>query len=478
VASASEAPWRATDGWLLAGLAGLALVLKLPVLGTPGYWDEMGYLTQAQWLSERELFRVLPGTRPTAAFWGHPPGLHLSAAIPFKLFGPSLTLAHLVIAGFAAIGTAATFLLGRLWHEARTGALAALLLLLSPIYLAQAGLFLADLPVAALGVLCVYLASTKRYVAYLLVASYMVMLKETAMALVAAVALFRLLTSDQPWRVRAADALRHAAPLLVIGTFIVTQKAVTGNAFFIFDFAFEPFAVTSLGQMAAQAWDITRWLFVEQHRWVLTLAVVASCAVHPAARRQRSLLMLGLVVLLSGYAFTVMFFIARYLLPVLPFYFILAAAALTSLAGAGTGRKVLAVAAPAFMVWALLREPPRDVSETNLHYLRSVRLYAAMADTIARRFPNARILTEWPPGNKLESPLLGYVDRPLRVIWFRPGEPLPESDLALVSSPANAQMRALAALATASGWPAVRRLADGPFEILLYETRLPARTPY
>lgn len=466
--------WRTAGPWIVAGLAILVLAVKWPTLGAPAWWDEMGWMRQAAWLSENGVLRVLPGTRPDAAFWGHPPGLHLTAAIPFMLTGPSRWVAHLVIAGFAAVGVCATFLLGRLWYDARTGALAALTLLLTPAYFAQAGLFLADLPVAALAVLCAYLAVTQRYLAYLLVASYMVMLKETAMAVVAAVALLRVLSGHVPVGVRVVEAMRYAAPLLVIGGFIALQKLVTGRAFFIFDFAFEPFTVTSPGAVARQALAITRWLFVDQFRWVLTLAVVLDLVVHRASVTRPALLLLALVVPLSGYAFSVMYFVPRYVLPVLPFFCVVAAGAALRLARSGNRRTVVAVAVPALMAIALLRESAQGSGETDLSYLRGMEVHRAMARTIAERHPDARILTEWPNGLELDDPLYGYVERPLRVLWYRPDEPLPQAELALVSSPANARMDALARVAERAGWTVMSRMADAGFTVTLYATGLPA----
>jgi hypothetical protein len=148
----------------LLSLAALVILLKLPTLARPAYWDEMGWVSQAHWLSERNLLRALPGLRPPWMFWGHPPALHLTLAALWKLLGPSMSVAHLLIAGFAALGVCGTFLLARLLYNEKTAFFSALFLLLSPLYLAQSGMFLADIPVTSLGVLSIYLALRDRFI--------------------------------------------------------------------------------------------------------------------------------------------------------------------------------------------------------------------------------------------------------------------------------------------------------------------------
>src|ERR1051325_5050203 len=163
--------------------AALVFFAKLSILNVPLYWDEMGWAHQAHWLSGVNLARALPGLRAADAFWGHPPALHLTLASLAKVFGYSIVLAHLIAICFAFIGVWFTFLLGRLLYDAKTGFFAALLLFLSPIYFAQSGMFLADMPVAALGVASVYFALRRKFWAYVVSATYMVFIKETSIAL-------------------------------------------------------------------------------------------------------------------------------------------------------------------------------------------------------------------------------------------------------------------------------------------------------
>jgi dolichyl-phosphate-mannose-protein mannosyltransferase len=451
----------------LLSLAALTVCLKLPTLTTPAYWDEMGWTNQAHWLSGQNLLRALPGLRPASMFWGHPPGLHLTLAVLWKLVEPSIWGAHLLIACFAALGVCGTFLLARLLHDTRTAWVAALLLLLSPLYLAQSGMFLADVPVAALGVLSAYLALRNRYGPYLVCASYMVLVKETSIALVVALVIYLCLRARPLDRRGLVAALRYAAPLGVIGAFVLLQTLTTGRLFFIYDVPTELFDL-SLRSVWRQVLVVTEWIFVAQQRYVFTTLIVLDLALHGATRGRRGRRLFALIVLLSGYSFAVLYFLPRYILPVLPFFYIRAAAALTGLVRPPVMKTAVGIGTVGLMGCSLLVQGFSGNGEYNLTYRDAVRLQKAMIDYVASEFPHARTLTVWPHTSQLHYAVLGYTRRPLPTKRFSAEADLADSDLVLVSIPEVGRMSELRALAQTNGWRQLRRLENGPIRVELY----------
>jgi 4-amino-4-deoxy-L-arabinose transferase-like glycosyltransferase len=451
--------------WPLAYLVVVVVLLKVPTLGTPAYWDEMAWLGQAAWLGHEPLWRVVPGLRPDDAFWGHPPGLHLTAASAFKVFGTSIELTHLVILGFAVLGVVSTFLLARLLYDGVTAWLAALLLLLCPLYFAQAGMFLADLPVAALGVTCVYLALTRRYLVYLLCASYMVLLKETAAALVVALVVYLCLTVARRSRDELLGALRYGVPLLVLAAFVLVQRIATGEFFAIYEFEFQLFDPT-LAAMQRHLELVTEWVFLHQYRWVLT-AFIAADLLWSGVRHRKDAWLFGLIVLLSGYSFVALYFLPRYLLPVLPFFYALGAASVVRVFRTARVRVVGIVVLVAAAALALATQPFIGNGETGPRYLDVVSAHQAMADDIAARDPTGPVLTQWPFSLALSRPVLGYVDQPVRAIEYTRSSDLRRADLAVVTNAAEqAELRALLAR---EGWPAVQRVQHGDVVMVLHE---------
>src|SRR5688500_15789215 len=458
----------ASPSFGMVSLAVATILLKLPTLETPAYWDEMGWLRQAYWLSENNLLRAIPGLCAASAFWGHPPGLHLILATLGKVFGVSPTTAHALIAVLAALGVCATFLLARFWYGVRTALLAVLLLLLSPIYLSQSGMFLGDVPVAALGVLATYFLFKDRYVPYVACASCMVLLKETAIVLVVALLLYRFVVLYPIRQARLRDVARYSIPLAVIGAFILVQKATTGHFFFIYDFDVELFQRTP-ALMRAQFRLITRAIFIDQYRFIFTALIVLSLLVNAKARR-RELWLFAFVVALSGYSFSVLYYLPRYLLPVLPLFYILAAASLLDLARRPRLQLVAASAALGMMGWSLRAQHFTGNGEQHFRYLDIVAMHKAAIDRLARDHPGARVLTTWPHTGELTWPLFGYVHQPMRTEHFRVESDLRAADIILVSQPSNGP-EVLRELARRDAWRLILRQEKESAWIELYARR-------
>lgn len=452
-------------------LAAFAVLVKLPWLGTAAFWDEMAFLSQAGWLAAQGLLAALPGFRPDAQFFGHPPGLHFAAAVLFKVFGSSIVVAHALISCLGAIGIVATYLLVRAGHDVRMALLGALLLLLSPAWFSSAGVFLADLPVAALGALCAVFVLRSQLLPFLVTASCMVLIKETAVSLVIALAAFRLLTQRPVTRATLMDAVRYTAPLLVFVAFIGWQKVATGKFFYIYDFETDALFDVGIADALQKAARITHWIFVAQFRWLMTLAIALNLATSAEARRRPELLLFALVTVTSGYAFSVLFYMPRYVLPVLPFLYSLGAISLLALARTPVRQLTTGAVAMALTLWSLFRDPYRGHGEDNLQYLGIVRLHQAAASEVATRYADTRIVSAWPIAAELSDPLLGYVQAPLRVRWFTGPADIAEADMAIISRPANDVAVRLEALVRSSGWHTASEWRHGVHGITIYERR-------
>jgi 4-amino-4-deoxy-L-arabinose transferase-like glycosyltransferase len=444
---------------LASGLFLLTALLKVPTLGTPAYWDEMAWLGQAHELWRHDLWWALPGLHPAAAFWGHPPGLHLLGAALWKLTGPSLTSAHLLIALFAGLGVASTHLLGRELGDARSGTWAALLLLATPLYFAQAGFFLADVPITALGVTTLWLLLRGRTAAYLACATAMLLIKETSIALLAAFLLY-LLLRDGP---RSAAVWRRTAllatPLLVIGAFFVAQKIATGHFFFIYEFEIELFYLTP-----ATAWNqfrfVTEWIFREQQRWLITALIAVAVSTRGRFWKRPELHLLLVVATVFGYAFAILLLLPRYLLPVLPFLYLAGLQALRSLVPSSRLRDVLAAGLVVAVVAAHASPRFFGSGETDLAYVTVARLNREACAEIEQRFPAATVLAAFPQVRQLAVPLLGYVEASRRAVSFE-ANPEASADLILTSAPWAGPRLALRERAGQEGWRLLRRWSDG-----------------
>jgi 4-amino-4-deoxy-L-arabinose transferase-like glycosyltransferase len=463
---------------VLLFLAALVLVAKAPVLSTPYYWDEVGWSRGAYWLSEVSLLRAIPGLYPPETFSGRPPALHLTLAALFKIFGQSVTLAHVLIVGFAVLGVCSTYLLGQYLDDARSGFLAALILFLSPVYFAQSAMFLSDLPVASMGVLAVYLALREKYLLYLLSASYLVFIKETAVFLIGSLLIYLFLTTLDKNQ-RLARILKHGVPLVEIGLFYIAQTLLTGRSSGAYDhsslFNLDPRYVFH------QALMITKWLFFSQGRIVFTVLILLGLILNSGMRRSKEVLLFGLLLVFSSYSFAFLYpyYLPRYSIAALPYFYLLGSRCLIELIKVPAWQTPVAAGLLLWTVWSLKTQPFVGNAEFNTRYLDVVDIHKQMANFIASEFPHARILTAWPHHFQLRERRLGYVSKELTVSVFDKAslqaspelhEPdLASADLVLVSPvPKSPAMEILREHAVKQEWRLIKRFEKPPVVTELY----------
>jgi hypothetical protein len=310
-----------------------------------------------------------------------------------------------------------------------------------------------------------------RLVAYILAASCMVLIKETAVSLVAALAAFRLLTRGPVTRATLKDAAAWLSPLLVFATFIVVQKIATGKFFYIYDFDTAPLFDLGIATALRQAVEISYWIFIAQVRWVVTLIIIADLALHRDSRRRPEVLLVALVTVASGFAFSVLYFVERYVIPVLPFFYSLGAISLTSLVRTPLRQRVAGVALVALTLWSLRYDPYRGHGEDNLHYLAIVSAHREAAAEVEARYADAHIVSAWPAAVLLANPLLGYVSAPRPLKWFAGPADFEGADVAVVALPGNRDTDSLAALVQRQRWHPAFSRRSGPHIVTIYERR-------
>ena len=474
---------RTADSITLVVLAAAVVIAKAPAFGTPAYWDEMGWLGQAYALADGSLIQAMPGFRPAQAFVGHPPGLHVMFALAAKIFGASVVTAHILSTAYAAAGVCFTYLLGALLFDRWTARVAAVLLAVSPMYFAQAGMFLADLPAAALAAGTVYFALSGRGWAYVVCGSAMVFTKETSAAIVVALLMYDVALRQPRVRLTSSTLATRAVPLVVLATFFTWQKLATGSWWLVY--AGNAFQLSWLQTSAAvirhEARRVSEWLFVAQSRSVLTIVMAISFLTRFGQWRRREIWLLVLVVLMGTYPFilTAQFFLPRYLLPTLPFFYLLGARAVVELFRGRPWQLAAGTAITILMIVSLFHQPFFGTAEMNLRYRDVVRSDRDIATVIAREFPGSRVLTAWPHTTELNEPRFGYVSRPLSVVPVTMGDDgrtpsnldrdFAQADAVWVTqTPTSPGMTELRNYAISAGWRLIRRVVREPAVSELY----------
>jgi 4-amino-4-deoxy-L-arabinose transferase-like glycosyltransferase len=425
---------RARLIWLLAFLAAYAVLLLLhgPLLHLPYFWDEAGYYIPAALDFYHSGLLVPRSTLPV----GHTPLVIVYLGLAWRLweYSPLVTRAAMTLIAAATVVT--LYLLGRRVASREVSAWSALLLALSPLFFAQSTLAHLDLTDALFTTLAVLLLLEDQLWLFALAASLAILSKETAVVLLPVVWLY-------VWRGKRVGARNHRAGLLTwvaLGVPLVPLAAWalyyhhltgywTGNREYL------NYNLYSTLSTARGFWSLLRrayQLFIGGFNWLLTACALvgfwwgrkhskpdaAQVAAGPLWRPFIFLTAELMAVYLLLLSFVGGAILPRYLLPVLPFFYLIGVALVMRLPRF-PARLILAAAAACF-VWAWFINPPCPFPfEDNLAYADFIRLHEQAAHFLETQPGQPRILTAWPATDELARPFLGYVGNSLHVVPLR-----------------------------------------------------------
>jgi hypothetical protein len=433
------------------------LLLHLPLLRLPYFWDEAGYYVPAA----RDILLTGSFIPHSTVSNAHPPLVMAWVALWWKVVGyaPVVTrTAMLVLAAFSLVGV---FRLAERAANAQVAIAATLCTAVYPVFFAQSSLAHVDLAAAGLIFwgLAAYLEGEA--VATVVWFSLAALAKETAILaplVLAGWEMVGLVAWGSSWRGlwvggenipqglkptsreagdRSAEALRHpkssawrivsllvpALPLaLWYGYHYARMGYVFGNPeFFRYNVAATLSPTRFVLALAMRLWQVGGYL----HLWILTLAMLLAMGMLPARKdangeRPR----IGIPVQMIFYVVILTYVVAmaliggavlaRYMLPAVPLVIIVSVSTLWR--RVGFWQAVVAFVVVAF-VGALFWNPPYGFSpEDNLAYRDYVVLHEDGERFLEARYPMARVLTAWPASDELTRPWLGYVTRPLKVV--------------------------------------------------------------
>ena len=384
--------------------------IHLPLLGLPFFWDEQGQfiptaldlLRQGAWIAHSTIPNV------------HPPGVEAYLVIWYKLFGFSIPLTRVAMLLLAGLGLLFTFLLAIELSQGTAGApafLPVVFLLASPLFYTQSMMAQLDMPAMVLTLVALLLFLKSRYGAAAAVSVALVLIKETG--IVTPLVFFVVLAWRRDWK-RAAY---FVAPAAALGAWLWVLRHGTG--YWLGNPGFAQYNVGYSLHPVRLALSFARrfyYLFIAEFRWIgmVVLLVVARRATvfRSAAWRIVFAVASANVVLVSVFGGAEL---ERYLLPVLPMFYIAVAVALTYVPQ--RQRMGAAAALVAGLVASLFWNPPYPFPyENNLAMVDFVRLQKTAARFAERNFEGHTIATAWPYTAALEQPDYGFVDHKLAVI--------------------------------------------------------------
>jgi len=411
----------------------------LPLLRLPYFWDEAGYFIPAA----RDLMLTGSLVPHTTLSNAHPPLVMIWLAFwwKFSAFTPAVTrISMLLVAAFALLG------LWRLSRDVAGEAVALATVLctaLYPVFFAQSSLAHLDMMAAALTLWGLAMYVERRPVATIAFFALAPLAKETA--IIAPMALFAwelvcpLLAKSRgeslclyprdTWR-----SLSLPLCMVPLAAWLLYHHHRTGfylgnPEYLRYNLQATLSPLRFVLALLIQLWHVFGYL----NLFLLTLAAAAAMWRPPlrqadGALRPRiainvqlvfTVVILGYIVALSVAGGAVL---ARYMLPVVPLVVLICVSTLHRRARRWTWW--IALTCAAFVAQLVIPPPYRIAPEDTLLYRDYVILHKLAANELARRYPQARMLTAWPASDELTRPFLGYVKQPMTVVRIENFSPL------------------------------------------------------
>jgi 4-amino-4-deoxy-L-arabinose transferase-like glycosyltransferase len=310
----------------------------------------------------------------------------------------------------AAAGVIFTFFLGRqLSGPGSAAILAAVFLLLDPLFYTQSMLAQLDMPAMLFTVLGLLLFLMDRHAAAAAACTALVLAKETGalLPLIFLVVLYR-----DP--ARSKYAAYYLAPFAALSVWFFALWHTTGYIFG--DPGFTRYnTIYALNPVRATVALLRRffYLFISDLRWVGSLAILLAwkrSSIFCTRAWKIAWSFIGahilLVSLLGGAE------LERYLLPVIPLVYIAMGAAFQLLRPRWRYAGVATLACG--LLTGLFLNPPFPFPyENNLAVVDFVDLHHSAAQFLEKAYPTKTVYTAWPLTQALRDPAFGYVDRAL-----------------------------------------------------------------
>ena len=404
------------------------LLLHLPLLRLPYFWDEAGYYIPAALDFYHRGLLIPQSTLPT----GHTPLVMIYLGLVWHVFGFSPLVTRSAMILVAATTVICLYGLGRQVAGREVAIWSAVLLALCPLFFAQSSLAHLDLAAGLFTTLAVLALLRDRTPMYVLAASLAIFTKETTAVMLPLVWLFAWWRWRRHRELRPRDWILLASPLLPLLAwacyFHYTTGYWTGNREYLEYNLYS--TLTPLRFLHTMPRRIEK-VFISGFNWVLVMGALGGYwwkRNKQTNRNQRlplqehqafhSLLFLwgGLMVsyllMLSLVGGAVL---PRYLLPIFPVFFLVCVALACQLPRT-LARTLCSVVVACFVASWFINPPWAFPFEDNLSYADFVQLHQQAAGFLQTQARELRILTAWPASDELARPFLGYVNMPLRTV--------------------------------------------------------------
>jgi len=316
--------------WIMLSAVLLFVVFKMPYLELPFYWDEAPVYGPAIRTMEQSGPCLLPGCISQWLHTGHPLLFYFSASLWMQIFGASCFSGHVFSLLLSVLTLFSFYHIGCKLLNKKIALLSCLLLMTTPIFMAQSGIMVPEIYLTFFTLWAIYFYLKKKYFLYFLSAICGVYVKESGLVVVCAVALHGILfnPSNKNWKSRIYYSLAFFSPVLVSSVFYILQYYISGYFFFPRHLNWVDLSFDSIG---AKLNSELHFVALSQGRNIISFAALIALPVLLVLKgkssftvKVRSTLALFLIFLFGFFSFCSLNFLStRYMLSMIPVYFLL-----------------------------------------------------------------------------------------------------------------------------------------------------------
>ncbi|MCF8388146.1 MAG: glycosyltransferase family 39 protein [Bacteroidales bacterium] len=314
------------------------VILKIPDLKLPFYWDEAWPFSHAIFKLYEHGLSFSPDAIPTEISRGHPILFHFLTVIWMNIFGTSLLAMNSFPLFLSVILLLAVFFVGKGLFNKETGLIATLLLGFQAVFVAQASFLLLEVQLSLFLLLMFYFHIKRKYIWFVLFGAAAILTKETAVFGIITLMIWEFARLFFPkayssnFKQFLLRELILIIPVAIASIYYISQKFIHGWLFFPTHVDFISWEFQDIRE---KLWVSIGFIFFEQGRYLITLLLILILAFRYYFLRKKFerknwevtqlfMLFIILFIILSS----INFLSDRYLLCTLPFFLLVFAYAL------------------------------------------------------------------------------------------------------------------------------------------------------
>jgi hypothetical protein len=393
-------------------------IYKIPYLSLPTYLDEAWVYAPASMEMAKKGLGLLPDTISNYLGRGHPLFFHFIGALWLKLFGMSVLNLHILSFVIALLLLIATFLISKRMATNTAALVCVIFIVLQPIFIAQSGMFLPEMFLALMALLCILFYIEEKAVLFNIACTLLLFTKESGLMLPVTLGIYTLITGwkNNGLKLTVVKEIKYfLLPFLFISLFFIFQKVMNGWFFFpehIGLISFDP------GSLMKKSVSIFSYSFIYQGRNLLTISFLLFLfwklyrkikfrEVIINSKYEKLLVVSLLFILFHSFFCMVNFFTPRYSLILISLFVVLSGIMINDVLKP-TWLKIIFISA--FVVSQYDTLNYRTNSDHNLGYIDEINTLQDVTKTAtANRWQDKIIHADFIPQVILTSPASGYV---------------------------------------------------------------------